>query len=248
MERRYSQTEREALAIVWVVERLHVDLYGGHFTLITDCKPVELILNNPQSRPPARIERWNLRLQDYDFDVSYTKGHDNPSDFLSRLLPINYTSGCKQFQHIAEKYVCFLTQYAVPKAMTLPEIQQVTTADPTLQLLLKLITTGKWYLIDNLNTQVHANVSIPELKAYRKIKSELALNELDRIILRGSRIIRPESLRLKAIHIVHEGHQGLVKSKQLLREKVWYLGIDKLAKNAVDTCILCQATGPKCPP
>ena len=84
-------------------------------SLITDCEPVELILNNRQSRPPARIERWDLRLQDYDFDVSYTKGHDNPSDFLSRHLPINDTSGDKQFQHIAEKYVCFLTQHAVIK-------------------------------------------------------------------------------------------------------------------------------------
>ena len=82
------------------------------------------------------------------------------------------------------------------------------------------------------------------------------MNEHDRIILRGSRIILQESLRLKAIHIVHEGHQGLIKSKQLLHEKVWYPGIDKLAKNTVDTCIiiiiiiiiLCQATGPKCPP
>ena len=50
--------------------------------------------------------------------------------------------------------------------MTLPEIQQATTADPTLQLLMELITTSEWYLIDNLNTQSHPNVSIPELKAY----------------------------------------------------------------------------------
>ena len=113
---------------------------------------------------------------------------------------------------------------------------------------MELITTGKWYLIDDLTTQSHPNGSIPELKAYRKIKSELALNEHDRIILRGSRIILPERLRLKAIHIAHEGHQGLVKTKQLLREKVWYSGIDKLVKNAVDTCILSQANSPKCPP
>ena len=51
VERRYSQTEREALAIVWAVERLHLYLFGSHFKLLTDCKPVELILNNLKSKP-----------------------------------------------------------------------------------------------------------------------------------------------------------------------------------------------------
>ena len=62
VERCYSQTEREALAIVWAIERLHSYLFGSHFKLLTDCKPVELILSNPKSRLPARIECWNLRL------------------------------------------------------------------------------------------------------------------------------------------------------------------------------------------
>ena len=52
--------EREALAIVWAIERLHLYLFGQvisksadrHFKLLTDCKPVELILNNPKSKPP----------------------------------------------------------------------------------------------------------------------------------------------------------------------------------------------------
>ena len=74
VERRYSQTEREALAIVWVVERLHLYLYGSHFKLITDCKPVQLIFSNPKSKPPPCIERWNLRLQGYDFEVVHTEG------------------------------------------------------------------------------------------------------------------------------------------------------------------------------
>ena len=60
VKRRYSQTEREALAIVWAVKRLHLYLYGSHFKLITDCKPVQLIFSNPKSKPPPRIERWNL--------------------------------------------------------------------------------------------------------------------------------------------------------------------------------------------
>ena len=76
------------------------------------------------------------------------------------------------------------------------------------------------------------------------MKTELTLNEQDGIILRGSRIVLPECLRLKAVQIAHEGHQGLVKTKQLLCEKVWYPGIDKQAKQTIDACMLCQANGP----
>ena len=44
-ERRYSQTEKEALAIVWACERLHAYLYGAECELMTDHKPVECILS-----------------------------------------------------------------------------------------------------------------------------------------------------------------------------------------------------------
>ncbi|CAB3996481.1 Transposon Ty3-G Gag-Pol poly [Paramuricea clavata] len=163
---------------------------------------------------------------------------------VERRLPVNNTTDDRQFQTMADNYVCFLTQHAVPRAMTLPEIQQATMADSTLQILSNLITTGKWHLIDSLDVQSNPNVKVLDLKACEKIKTELTLNEHDGIILRGSLIVLPESLRLKAVQIAHEGHQGLVKTKQLLREKVWYPGIDKLAKHTVDTCLLCQANGP----
>ena len=82
-----SRSLSEALAIVWTMERLQIYLRGGKFTLYTDCKPVELILTSLRSKPPARKERWNLRIQDFDFDVIYTNGNmyhgnTNPSDFL----------------------------------------------------------------------------------------------------------------------------------------------------------------------
>ena len=43
----------------------------------------------------------------------------------------------------------------------------------------------------------------------------------------------------------HEGHQGLVKTKKLLREKVWFPGIDEEVKRIIDSCIPCQANGPE---
>lgn len=56
-ERRYSQTEKESLALMWSVERFHFYLAGLEFELMTDHKPLETIFK-PTSKPPARIEGW----------------------------------------------------------------------------------------------------------------------------------------------------------------------------------------------
>ncbi|KAF2898921.1 hypothetical protein ILUMI_07253, partial [Ignelater luminosus] len=61
-EKRYSQTEKEALAIVWACEKFTIYLIGIKFELITDDKPLEVIYS-VKSKPCARIERWVLRLQ-----------------------------------------------------------------------------------------------------------------------------------------------------------------------------------------
>ena len=43
VEKRYSQTEKEALSIVWAVEHFHLFIYGKPFQLVTDHKPLEVI-------------------------------------------------------------------------------------------------------------------------------------------------------------------------------------------------------------
>lgn len=68
-ERKYCQTEKECYAIVWAMEKLYIYLYGKKFTLVTDCKPLQYLFNRVQSKPSARIERWILRLQAFDFDL-----------------------------------------------------------------------------------------------------------------------------------------------------------------------------------
>ena len=72
-EQRYSQTEREALAVVWVCVHLHLYVYGKPITVYTDHKPLVTIYGNPSSKPPARIERWA-----YQITIKYRRGETNP--------------------------------------------------------------------------------------------------------------------------------------------------------------------------
>jgi transposase InsO family protein len=198
-----------------------------------------LILNNSKSKLPARIKRWNLRLQEYDFTAVHTKGEDNPSDFLSRH-PSQDTS--RRDEKRAEEYVNFISSHAVPKAMALEDIQQATTADATLQKLAELIRTNNWTLMSNEPTAT--NVNVTELKLFAKVREELTVNDDSNIILRGTRIVMPLALRQQAMAIAHEGHQGLVKTKQLLREKTWFPQIDEDVRSLIGNCLACQANGP----
>ena len=69
VETRYSQTEREVLALVWACD--HFDLYvrGNKFKIVTDHKALTYIWKKP--RPPLRIERGGLRLQPYCCTIVY---------------------------------------------------------------------------------------------------------------------------------------------------------------------------------
>lgn len=57
VERRYSQTEKEGLALVWACERFKLYVFGREVELETDHKPLQCIYNK-SSKPCARIERW----------------------------------------------------------------------------------------------------------------------------------------------------------------------------------------------
>lgn len=83
VERRYSQTEKEALGLVWACERFHMYLYGMHFELVTDHKPLQFIFAT-RSKPSARIERWVLRLQVFNYTVKHVSGTNNIAGWLSR--------------------------------------------------------------------------------------------------------------------------------------------------------------------
>lgn len=92
---------------------------------MTDHKPLEAIFK-PTSKPPARIERWLLRIQAFKFKVIYKAGKDNISDALSRLCKLAATNSSWQ----NDEYNIFrVIEYSVPAALHISEISQANSMD-----------------------------------------------------------------------------------------------------------------------
>lgn len=226
-EQRYSQTEKEALALVWSCERLHAYIYGMKFDLETDHKPLEIIYG-PRSKPCARIERWVLRMQPYDFRVVYIPGTRNIADPLSRLL--DRKTKPPRHEHGSEEYVRFVALHATPRALSTHEIEEASAIDEELMEVKKSIESG----------------CFDKCKQYTLVAGELCI--IGQLVLRGTRIVMPNKLRSRALALAHEGHLGIVGTKQNLRTKVWWPGMDKAAERHCRACHGCQLVARPDPP
>ena len=226
-EQRYSQTEKEVLGVVWACERFHVCVYGMKFVVETDHKPLEVIYG-PRSRPCAQIERWVLRLQPYDFNVIHRPEHENIADPLSRLLhrrvePDNH-------RRCTEEYVRFVAVSATPTAFTTREIEEASADDEELKEVRKAIATGRF----------------EKCRQYMTMAGELCV--IGQLVLGGTRIIIPSKLQPRTLALAHEGHLGVVGTKQNLRTKVWWPGMDKAAQRHCRARHGCQLVAQPDPP
>lgn len=82
-ERRYSTVEKECLAIKLAIQAFRVYLLGKPFTIVTDHHALEWL--DWLKTDNARLTRWSLSLQPYQFIVTYRPGRCNGNaDALSR--------------------------------------------------------------------------------------------------------------------------------------------------------------------
>lgn len=85
VERRYSTSERELLAIVLAVEYFKQYIYGRHFIVRTDHEPLKYLLTC--DTPSVRLGRLHNKLKTYDFEIMYRAGNQNQNaDALSRIV------------------------------------------------------------------------------------------------------------------------------------------------------------------
>lgn len=226
VEQRYSQFEREALAVRWACEKFYLYLYGIEFEINTDHKPLLTVLG-PNSKPPsARIERWLLYLQQFRYTIKHIPGKSNSADALSRL-PVGATDDADTEK--TEEFAYSVTSDAVPAALNTKQVELASEKDGTLQLIRQAIITDDW-------TKLQGTI-------YKAVKDELWM--FGKLVMRENRIVMPESLWETTVKLAHEGHQGMVRTKARLRDKVWWPKMDKKVEKLIRACHPCQLVGPR---
>ncbi|XP_045765544.1 uncharacterized protein K02A2.6-like [Maniola jurtina] len=223
-EKHYSQIDKEALAIVYCLKKLHQYLYGRRFTLRTDHKPLVSIFG-PKYGVPAmaasRLQRWAIILSAYTYDIEYVNTRDNGADGLSRLVaPAVNEESCdvpeQSYLHFAQD--ALLLDYNM--------IKNQTMRDPLLSRVLCYIRDG-W----------PGESEIREMQPYYNRKKEL-YEELG-CVMWGYRVVIPEGCRSRVLAELHEAHMGIVKTKAMARSYVWWPGVDEAVEAACRACGVC---------
>ena len=229
-EKNYSNLEREALSVIFGITKFRKYLLGLSFTIHNDQQPLRKLLAHDSNIPincSARVQRWALKLSQFDYKFEYSKGSCNVnSDCLSRL-PLNETTkSCEPYELI------FSINSLNAMPITCQDIKNHINANKDLSMLKHFIKYG-W----------PARLNNPNLKIFQNKIHELSL--FDDCIMYGNRVFIPETLRTSVLDQLHEGHPGICGMKSLARSLIWYPKMDEDIENRVKTCQNCQIVASK---
>ncbi|XP_059622189.1 uncharacterized protein K02A2.6-like [Phlebotomus argentipes] len=239
-ESRYSQIEKEALAIIFAVKKFHRYIYGRKFNLMTDHKPLVSIFGSKNGIPvhtANRLQRWALILLGYDFEIQYMPtdkfGH---ADVLSRLI-----SAQRRDQDDEVIIAQIESEEALDDAVTrdaasqLPVdymmINRASQTSRTLQDVAKYIIGG-W-------PSTEKAIKSREVAQYYKIRDALSL--IKGCVFYRDRLVIPEAFRDKILKQLHGAHPGMSRMKSLARGYVFWPGIDGQIEQRVRNCQECAA-------
>lgn len=240
-EKRYGQIQKEATAIIFGVRRYHQYLYGRSipFILRTDHKPLITIFGPHKGIPEItanRLQRYAIFLSAYNYQIEYVRSDKNSADFLSRAPEGGDSSREQASEDACEgdsaSYVNFIIEGSLP--VTITQIKLETERDPVCSKIKEYLLKG-WprKLIDL------------KLKPYYACRLQLSLE--NGCLMRGHKVVIPESLRNIICKELHSSHFGIIKMKAEARRRLWFPGVDSELEKLARDCTVCAALRPSPP-
>ncbi|XP_060873973.1 uncharacterized protein K02A2.6-like [Metopolophium dirhodum] len=228
-QKKYAQTEKEALGIAFGCHRFHQYIYGRKVKVETDHRPLESIFKKPLVLCPLRLQRILIKLQQYELIVKYKPGKELLiADTLSRIK----SEGDSIFDDWENREV-EVTIEEVNVSTSINEnkreqIKSATELDKELNLLKHYVIEGWPEKREQLNE---------ETKKYWECKELTTV--YDGVLYKSNRIIVPESLKSEMLKRIHFNHMGIEKCKYRARSCLYWVGMNKDIEGVVNKCQIC---------
>ncbi|GFO04660.1 Pol polyprotein [Plakobranchus ocellatus] len=171
-----------------------------------------------------------IRLHKFDITLNYKEGKNMfISDMLSRTYLKEKNVVDEQIEKDIHLYVNQIRDSWNVKDYKLKQIEAETSTDIDLQDLKKQILEGFPAKRNNLRRNLHEFFTNSE---------ELSIQ--GDLIVKGTKIIIPQTMRNEMLQILHSSHAGIEKSKQRARESIYWPRINKDIEDYVNRCSTCQ--------
>ena len=222
-QQRYSNIERECYGLVNRIKHFHHYIFGCEFVVHTDHQPLVQLMTKPLCQVSPKLQRLLLKVTQYNFTTIYVKHNGVPvADCLSQNV---------QVESALEDESINVTVAAISMFQEgkINQIKHETSKDLTLVKLAKVIQTG-W-------PDQHAEID-PDLHTYWIHHWNLSI--MDGVIMNGTRIVIPQSLRDEYLKCLHTGHFGVSKCRARAKSTLYWPAIDKDITNLIGHCDTCR--------
>ena len=236
-EQRYSNIERELLAIVFALERLNHYTFGRTITVQSDHQPLQSIWKKSIVSASPRQQRLLLRLAHYDINIDFLWGKENvTADALSRLCPLQSNNSKIKESNIDVIPVHHITQSAPVSKARLQELRLATQSDPTLHSLTKTVHEA-WP-----QSKKHCPEQLLDFWSFRQeiSKEDGLIYKNQRLIVPHSERLETHSERLETLKVLHLGHYAVDKMQLRALETVYWPGINKDILKQYQSCKTCS--------
>ncbi|CAF4243720.1 unnamed protein product, partial [Didymodactylos carnosus] len=250
-ERRYSATEREALAIYWCLTELRNYIGDSEIIIETDHKPL-VNMHKKKNYGNKRIDNWLIHLQDLIpqiIEIQYRRGIDNIGpDYLTRYETIGMDNQQQSLSTITRS----MTKQVAPSASSSPPVTEqnpittppLSTSTPIVDFSLEKIKTEQ----DN-DTDIQLIIS--HILAQKKMDNFVLYNNiLFRLVAKRKHATKskvpylPVSMLNTALEAFHDhpmsGHFGVQRTLCKIRTRFWWPNMRKSIEHYISSCQQCM--------
>ena len=217
-EQRYSNIEREALAVVFVVKRLEQFLFGRKLNLETDHRPLEFTFAPNKELPKtvsARITRWAISLMSFDYEIKFKEG--SSISYADAMRTLNFDKvhdECHLFDYSSSNLDEFCVDFAEHKLIPFEELRCECEREELAMRIIRRVIDGDW----KAGTQVKS--------IFKKISGFITVE--NGLLYNGTRPHIPPRMR----NIVIEQSHGVQATKNMVNLMSWCPGSEKMLKNS----------------